>query len=151
MMFEELFADMNFRLQEALWQVLPSNSFNDFIIANAFVIMSILAALIVIIILLVAFFMDFITDAWKVPFGAVADLFKYLTLIHPAFSMLSAAVGGFTFAYLSDMNYFGRGLFTAISVTAAFLAWFWADSVWGVLLAIAPLNTMMIVLATVLD
>jgi|GEM_PF-2628668 len=151
-MFGELFAGVNALLQEALRQVLPSNGFTDFLIGNAFGILTVLAALIVLAFLLVAFFFDFITDVWKIPFAIGVDLLKYWGLFNPYAAVAGAVIGAVIFIFLSDAK-FMKWPFALISVASCLvvLPQLWGGLVVGVLIALTPINTMMMFISTIID
>ncbi len=151
MALADIIASMNTTLQRALVLVLPAGPLTDFILAHAFLVLTVVAGALVLAFLLIALFFDFAKDAWKVPFGMGADVLKYLGLFHPAFFLASAALGAGSFMLISHDSKFFRVLFSIISVAAVVAAWYWNGIVLGVLIALAPVNTMMMFIATIID
>jgi hypothetical protein len=149
-MFAEFFAGMNETLKGALTRILPESDLSTLIINNAFLVLTALAVLVVVIFLIIAFFFDFITDAWKIPLGSGIDVLKYLALANPWWAAASAVLGAILFIFISDAK-FMKWVFAVISVAAAVLAVMWGDLIIGVLIALAPLNTMMIFVSTLID
>ncbi len=145
-----LFADMNSVLGDAVSSILPDNAFGSFIASNALLLLSLLMGFLVLLFLLAAFFFDFITDAWKLPFAVGVDLLKYYGLFNPYATIAAAILGGVIFIFLSDAP-FWKWVFAGASVAAAVLAFLWNDMVIGVLLAVAPLNVALMFISTIID
>lgn len=146
----EFYQDMNALLEGVLAIIMPDTWWGQLMVENAFLTLTVAAILVALIFLLAAFFFDFITDAWKVPFALGVDVLKYLGLVTPWFAVVSAIAGVVVFLALSDVKG-GRWLFAMFSVAAAVLTLLWSDLAISVLIAIAPINTLMMFIATVVD
>jgi len=142
---------MNELLQVVFRAILPGESgLNEFIITNAFLVMTIILILFIIFILGFAFFMDFISDAWKIPFAVGVDILKYIALFNPWFGVVGAVAGALIFIFLSDFDYV-KWFFAALSVVSCIFVSFFAGNLAGLLVALVPLNTVMMILSTILD
>jgi len=144
------FSGVNLLLQEALAQLLPQTPLAHFLVANALVTLVALSILCIILFLLFALFLDFITDAWKLPFAAGVDVLKFLGLSNPWLAGVGALAGLLVFLFLSDVHG-GRWLFALLSATAAILTYLWGGLIIGVLIALIPINTIMMFIATIID
>ncbi len=145
-----MFAEADELLHQTLSTILPQTPIGQFIAAHALVAMLLISALFIILFLLLALFFDFITDAWKLPFAAGVDALKFLGLSNPWFAAASGLVGVLVFLMLSDVHG-ARWLFALLSAVAAFVAYAWGGLVVGVLVAVFPLNTVMMFIATIID
>lgn len=146
-----VFELFNQQLQEVFRAILPSGSgLNEFVIANAFLVMTLILIIFVLIILAFSFFMDFITDVWKIPFAIGVDALKYIALFNPWFGVIGAVVGALIFIFLSDFDYV-KWFFAVLSVASCLFVSFFVGDLIGLLVALVPLNTVMMVLSTILD
>jgi hypothetical protein len=100
--------------------------------------------------LVLALFFDFITDVWKIPFGMIVDIGKYLGLGIPLLALASSVAGALVFIFLSDARS-AKWIFAIVSIAAGLVVFFMPFTSIGVLVAIAPLNTIMIFIATIID
>ncbi len=137
-------------LQQALAAVLPDNPLMQLVIQNALLVLTLLAILFVLFVLLLALFLDFVTDIWKIPFAVGVDVLKYFGLFNPWWALVAGGAGALIFILFSDVQV-GKWLFAAISLATGVLTFFWGGLVIGVLIAIIPVNTIMMFLATIID
>lgn len=153
MSLTEFFTSMNELLKSALLQVVPHDVWwAQDVIDNAFTVLTLLLLAFVVFFLIIAFFFDFIKDAWKIPLALALDILKYFALVTPWFGVLSAIGGLVIFLSVSNAG-FWRYVFAALSfaVGIVVLPSIWGSLVIGVLIAIVPVNTVMMFLSTVLD
>jgi len=145
-----MFQEMNDLLESAVSVIVPNTALGQFIAENAFLTLTVAAVVLIVAFLLAAFFFDFVSDAWKLPFAAGVDLLKYMGLFQPWLGVVSALAGAVVFYALSDTGP-AKWLFVALSIAVAVMSMLWSNLVIGVIIAIAPINTIMMFIATIVD
>ncbi len=145
-----VFASMNEQLQEALATVLPETALMQLLVDHALLVVTIALILFVLVFLAIALFFDFVADVWKLPIAAGVDVLKYLSLSFPWLGFVAAIVGALLFILLSDAPVL-KWVFAAVSLAAGVLTFFWGGLVTVTLIAILPLNTVMMFIATIID
>lgn len=149
-MFAEFVTTTNELLRGALTQLLPETWWSSLLLQYPFVILSIFLAFFVVLLLVVIFFFDFLKDAWKIPFGIGVDACKYLGLIIPGFALGSAVAGALIFIFMSNAGPM-KWFFALVSVASGLAAFFLLGSAWGVIIALLPINSIMMLISTVID
>ncbi len=147
-----MLGEINGLLGEAVRGLLPDHPLTSLLADHALFALTILSGLVVILFLTLSLFFDFVTDAWKLPFAIVVDALKYAGFVTVNEWLLLAAgvCGPLIFLFLSDAGW-ARWPFALIVFTAPVLVFLLAWSPLGVLIAIAPINTILMFIATILD
>lgn len=148
-MLSEFISTTNELLRGALVNILPEAWWSSLLLQYPFVILSVFLAFFVVLLIGAILFFDFIKDAWKIPFGIGVDACKYLGLIIPGFALGSALAGAVIFIFISNAGPM-KWFFAIISVASG-LGAFFLGGAWGVLIALLPLNSIMMLISTIID
>lgn len=137
---QNFLSSLNDKMAEILDPFFSDGLFGSFIVHNALII------LIGIFVVLagIALFFNFIEDAWKMPFAIIIDVIDLMAI--GTFSLLNigAAVGAFLIFFLLAMDIEKkRYLFGLIGALKCILP--------IPLLAVLPINTVLMLIATVID
>jgi len=137
------------KLSAALTSILPESGLSDYIIANAFFIITVLLVLFIFFFLFAAFFLDFITDVWKLPFAVGVDVLVYLGLGTPVLSLVAAVLAVLIFLFLAD-SAFWKWVFGLAATVAALIPYF-SIAPWAVIIAVLPITTVLMFIDTIVD
>lgn len=137
-------------LGSVLDTLLPDAPWAQLLIEHALIVGTALVVAVALLLLLVALFFDFITDVWKIPFGVGVDALKYYGLFNPWAALVAGAGSIVIFLWLSDAKLM-KYPFAALGAAAGLLVWWWNPLVIGALLALLPVNTVLMFLSTIVD
>lgn len=137
-------------LGNAFAAILPESPLTALVVKYSAITLTIIVLLVVIAALFIAFFFDFVKDAWKIPLGIGIDALKYYGLFQPWALIAAGIAGAVLFIAVSNAGFL-RWIFAAASLAAGILALIWGGLVIGVLLAIVPVNTVLIFISTIID
>ncbi|MBU1201798.1 MAG: hypothetical protein KJ583_07715 [Nanoarchaeota archaeon] len=140
-MFTEFIVKINSAMSETLVQYIPDHPLTHFFITNPLIVLIFIFAASI----SIAIFLDFIVDAWKIPFAVAVDIIDLMAIAMPGLLDFAAAVGSFLiFAILaSDCPKFAQYGFGAIGAAKAVLPIRIASML--------PINTALMLVVTVID
>lgn len=142
------YAGANEALQSLLSRFLPENLVH--VASGHFLVtIAIISILFIIVLLGIALFFDFVTDVWKIPLAIAVDAMKFIGLTNPGFAIGSSVASVVVFIFLSDAAGFKWG-FAIIGLLFA-LGVLFLSPAWAALLALIPINTLMMFVSTIVD
>jgi len=101
---------------------------------------------------LVAVFFDFIVDSWKLPFAIVVDFLKFQGSANMAYVYAAIVAGPLVFYYLlKGKNAKLAKIMSVISLIFSVSLLFITQDPMKSLIVLLPINTVMMLIATVLD
>src|SRR3989338_6800866 len=138
--FLDFLNDLNSAMSDALSVFLPDSGvlafFAEFpllVIIALFVFFGVIAVI-----------LDFIQDAWKLPFAMLVDILDIMTILSPGFLDITAAIASFLLFYIlcRDIG-FMRYVFGAAGAAKSLIP--------IPAISLLPLNTIMMAIAAVID
>ncbi|MFH0868236.1 MAG: hypothetical protein V1831_02900 [Candidatus Woesearchaeota archaeon] len=138
--FTNFLENLNSIMSETLKNYISDNIFTHFFIANPLIIL----ILFFILTAAIAIFLDFIQDAWKIPFAVIMDIIDLMAIASPGVLDFIAAVGSFLvfFILARDTGNF-KYIFGGIGATKCLIP---INAV-----SIFPVNTVLMVIAAIID
>ena len=139
--FTELFIKMNAVMSDTLVQYVPDNFLTHFFIANPLLVLVLIFAASI----GMAIFLDFIVDAWKVPFAVAVDIIDLMAIAMPGILDFAAVIGSFLiFAILaSDCPKWAQYGFGGVGAAKGLIP--------IRMISMLPVNTALMLIATVID
>ena len=140
-------------LLEIVTGIFGNQSIISMFIQNNLVLSGVLFFLLPLAILgLIILFFDFIVDSWKIPFAMVVDILKYLGFANPSYVYASIVAGPLVFYFLlrKKNKTLAIGLSLISALFSALLLIFPPGAIRSIA-ALIPLNTFLMLIATVLD
>src|SRR3989344_6297654 len=138
--FTDFLENINSIMSETLKNYISDNIFTHFFITNPLIVL----ILFFILTAVIAIFLDFIQDAWKIPFAVVMDIIDLMAIASPGVLDFIAAAGSFLvfFILASDTGVF-KYIFGGIGATKCLIP---INAV-----SIFTVNTVLMVIAAIID
>ncbi len=131
---------LNAAMTNSLVQHVPDNSLTHFFVSNPLLFLIIFFVFAV----SIAIFLDFIQDAWKMPFAIIVDIIDLMALSHPGVLNFVAAAGSLIIFYLfATKPSWARYTFGGIGAVKCLMP--------VRIAGIIPANTIMMFVATIID